>query len=105
MRASSFKVDPKWSQRFAMITRGFVEEFSQRMSRNAWVSYLGLATFYNRHQQRAFPNLEQLSPCYLSADSHVAVRSANWSAWDLSKCGGRGAGANGGRFIASPMRT
>lgn len=60
VRASGFKVDEKWHERFAMVTRGFVEEFSLKMSRNAWALYLALATFYNRNQQRAFPNLEMV---------------------------------------------
>jgi len=60
VRVSNFKIDPMWHDRFAMITRGFVEEFSLKMSRNAWVFYLALATFYNRDQQRAFPNAEML---------------------------------------------
>lgn len=60
MRVSSFKIDPMWHDRFAMITRGFIEEFSLRMSRNAWVLYLALATFYNRKQQRSFPSPEML---------------------------------------------
>ena len=60
MRAANFKIDHMFHDRFAMITRGFVEEFSLRMSRNAWVLYLALATFYNREQQRAFPTAEML---------------------------------------------
>jgi hypothetical protein len=60
VRGRGFKVDEKWHERFAMITRGFVEEFSLRMSRNAWVLYIALGTFYNRNQQRAFPNLKML---------------------------------------------
>jgi DNA-binding transcriptional ArsR family regulator len=65
-----FKVDEKWQQHFGMITRGFVEEFGFALSRNAWVLYLALATFYNIQQQRAFPNLEMLyAVCPLSKSS------------------------------------
>jgi hypothetical protein len=61
------KVDPKWSEHFAMISRGFVEEFGLRLSRNAWVLYQGLSTFYNRKQRRAFPPLAHLyAVCPLS---------------------------------------
>jgi len=50
-----------------MISRGFVEEFSLKMSRNAWVLYLALGTFYSLPQQRSFPTLELLfAVCPLS---------------------------------------
>lgn len=70
MRGPGFKEDDKWQLRFAMITRGFVEEFAFAMSRNAWVLYLALATFYNFSQQRSFPKLEMLEAvCPLSRSS------------------------------------
>jgi hypothetical protein len=56
----SFKVDDKWHDRFALITRGFIEEFCLKMGRNAWVLYLALGTFYNLAQRRSFPNLQML---------------------------------------------
>lgn len=60
MRVSAFKIDPNWDEWFALITRGFLTEFAFAMSRNAWVLYLTLATFYNRRQARAFPTLERI---------------------------------------------
>ncbi|HEV2492292.1 MAG TPA: hypothetical protein VG204_04385 [Terriglobia bacterium] len=60
-------VDPNWHNRFVMVTRGFLEEFSLKMSRNAWVLYLALGTFYHLYQQRSFPKLEMLEAvCPLS---------------------------------------
>lgn len=67
VRAANFKIDPMFHERFAMITRGFIEEFSLGMSRNAWGLYLTLATFYNLNQQRSFPTLKMLEAvCPLS---------------------------------------
>jgi hypothetical protein len=53
-------VDERWNQRFAMITRGFVAEFSLALTRNAQSMYLTLATFYSLRQQRAFPTLKHI---------------------------------------------
>lgn len=54
-----------WHERFTMITRGFIEEYSLALKRNEWVLYLALAAFYNPQQKRSFPTiliLEQLLP-------------------------------------------
>jgi hypothetical protein len=67
VRKSSFQVDENWEKRFAMVTRGFIEEFCFSLSLNAWVLYLTLATFYNLQQKRSFPTLEMLeATCPLS---------------------------------------
>jgi hypothetical protein len=49
-----------WPNWFAMITRGFVEEYSLELKRNEWALYLALATFYNLPQRRSFPTLQML---------------------------------------------
>lgn len=49
-----------WQDFFLQLTRGFIEEFSLAMNRNAWVLYMALGTFYNSKQRRAFPKPEHL---------------------------------------------
>ena len=62
-----FKVDAKWNDRFVLITRSFITEFCLSMSRNAWILYVSISTFYNISQERAFPKLEMLEAvCPLS---------------------------------------
>ena len=59
-KRKEFIPDEHWRDHFAMLTRGFVEEFSLRLNRNAWAMYLTLATFYNRKQQRAYPTMQKI---------------------------------------------
>jgi hypothetical protein len=68
--SGSRKIDEKWNDHFAMITRGFWEEFNLRLPRNAWALYVALATFYSNRQARAFPKSEELyTVCPLSVFS------------------------------------
>ncbi len=63
----TFKQGEWWQSGFAMVTRGFIEEFCFAMSRNAWILYLALATFYNLSQRRSFPtNAMLFAVCSLS---------------------------------------
>jgi hypothetical protein len=55
-----FTPDEKWPDHFALITRGFWEEFCLRLTRNEWALYIGSATFYSNGQLRAFPTPAQL---------------------------------------------
>jgi hypothetical protein len=69
-------VDEKWHQRFGMITRCFVAEFCLTLTRNEWVLYLTLATFYNPSQRRSFPRLKDIEAvCPLGAPARSRALS------------------------------